>query len=114
MSWTAFIEELRPGIREMNDQKLSYRLVALSVIGALALMAGTGHSAAQDEKMPTKEAVIETMVAEGADPEQAACLLDALGEDWRRMMGLEGTRVEADRKTFEDAMASCGIEPDNE
>lgn len=63
---------------------------------------------------PTKEAVIETMVANGADPEQAECLLGALGEDWRRLMGLEGTRVEADRKTFEDAMASCGIKPDGE
>ena len=58
----------------------------------------------------TKEIIVEMMVAEGGDEEQAACLLDGLGEDWRRLMGLEGNREEADKETFEKTMASCGIE----
>lgn len=96
----------------MNDQKIPYRVLALGVTGALALMASAGLAAAQDEAAPSKEMIVESMVAEGAVEEQATCLLDALGDDWRRLMGLEGTREESDRETFENAMVSCGIEPD--
>jgi predicted outer membrane protein len=76
----------------MKVQTISHRMLALGMTGALALMASAGLAAAQDEATPTKEMIVESMVAEGAVEEEATCLLDALGDDWRRLMGLEGTR----------------------
>lgn len=64
------------------------------------------------QNMPTKEMVIAGMVSEGATEEQATCFLDALGDDWLRIMGSMGPNMaQEDMTKLREAMTSCGIQP---
>ena len=87
-------------------------LNSIRTAGAVAILLLATPVFAQDGTAPTKEMIIAGMMSEGATEEQATCFLDALGEDWLRLMGSMGPDMaEADMTTIQEAMQSCGVQP---